>query len=173
VSRYVITVTPDTGSDRDMQNAHTTVRVDTSTGQTRITELTVRAAAGGGLAPADLPVLDLDLLVRALTGRPGPSALPEGRPARKATHRTGRAATATSAKKKATARKAGAQTTRSAAKDSGRRAYRRMPDPEQVVAAYEKVGTITGLANHFDVPRHTATGWARRLRSLGYPIGRG
>jgi hypothetical protein len=47
-----------------------------------------------------------------------------------------------------------------------------MPEPEQVLAAYERVGTITGLANHFEVPRHTATGWARRLRSMGYPIGR-
>jgi len=163
VSRYVITVTPDTGRDRDTQNAQTTVRVDTSTGQTRITELTVRAGSKGGLAPADMPALDLDLLVRALTGR---SATPlsdqaASAPARKATRRRGGRAAAGTAKK-ATARKSA----------KARRAYRRMPEPEQVLAAYEKVGTITGLASHFDVPRHTATGWARRLRGMGYPIGR-
>jgi hypothetical protein len=165
VSRYVITVTPDTGRDRDAQNAQTTVRVDTSTGQTRITELTVRAGSRGGLAPADMPALDLDLLVRALTGR-GATPLAEqsaSAPARKATRRRGGRAAAGTAKK-TTARKARVAT--------GRRAYRRMPEPEQVLAAYEKVGTITGLASHFDVPRHTATGWARRLRSMGYPIGR-
>jgi len=54
----------------------------------------------------------------------------------------------------------------------GERAYRRMPDPEVVLAAYRKVGTVSGLAGHFGVPRHTIQGWARRLRREGYEIGR-
>lgn len=166
MSRYVITVTPDTGSD-DTRHAYTTVRVDTSTGQTRITELTVRAGDRGGLAPSDLPVLDLDLLVRALTGPAGGRALTAGETA---------PVRATARRRTAGTRKAAAKAGRKAAageRQTGRRAYRRMPEPEQVLAAYQRVGTITGLANHFDVPRHTATGWARRLRGLGYPIGRG
>jgi hypothetical protein len=52
------------------------------------------------------------------------------------------------------------------------RAYRRMPAPEDVLAAYRQVGTVSGLADHFGVPRHTVQGWARRLRSQGYQIGR-
>jgi hypothetical protein len=52
------------------------------------------------------------------------------------------------------------------------RAYRRMPPPEDVIAAYRQVGTVSGLADHFGVPRHTVQGWARRLRSQGYQIGR-
>jgi hypothetical protein len=47
-----------------------------------------------------------------------------------------------------------------------------MPDASEVLAAYQRIGTITGLAEHYDVPRHTATAWARRLRSQGYAIGR-
>jgi hypothetical protein len=52
------------------------------------------------------------------------------------------------------------------------RAYRRMPPAEDVMAAYRQTGTLTGLAEHFDVPRHTIQGWARRLRDQGHPIGR-
>lgn len=52
------------------------------------------------------------------------------------------------------------------------RAYRRMPDPEVIMKAYRKVGTVSGLADRFDVPRHTVNHWARRLRSQGYDIGR-
>ncbi len=52
------------------------------------------------------------------------------------------------------------------------RAYRRMPDPALVMKAYERIGTITGLAEHFDVPQHTVTHWARRLCTQGYQIGR-
>jgi len=53
------------------------------------------------------------------------------------------------------------------------RVYRRMPPAEDVLAAYEQVGTISGLAEYFGVPRHTVQGWARRLRSAGHVIGRG
>lgn len=52
------------------------------------------------------------------------------------------------------------------------RVYRRMPPANEVLAAYKKVGTVSGLAGYFDVPRHTVQGWARRMRSAGYEIGR-
>ena len=53
------------------------------------------------------------------------------------------------------------------------RAYRRMPPADDVLAAYRQAGTLTGLAEHFGVPRHTVQGWARRLRREGHAIGRG
>jgi hypothetical protein len=224
VSRYLITIAPDNGGPGG-DSAHTTVRVDTSTGRTRITELTVRSASGGGLAPSDLPAIDMDLLIRALAATVPSPALPpavepatlasagvasradaaspepastelapaaprrRGRktavkkaaPAKKATARktAGRKATAgkATAAKKATATK----TTKTASRRvkavaapalAGTRAYRRMPDPEQVMDVYHQTGTITGVAEHFNVPRHTVAGWARRLRSLGHTIGR-
>ncbi len=53
------------------------------------------------------------------------------------------------------------------------RVYRRMPPAAEVLDAYHRVGTISGLAGYFQVPRHTVQGWARRLRRAGYEIGRG
>jgi hypothetical protein len=44
------------------------------------------------------------------------------------------------------------------------RAYRRTPDPAALAAAYEETGSITGVAEHFGVPVHTAQGWISRLR---------
>jgi hypothetical protein len=260
VSRFVITITPDTADATDPASAQTTVRVDTSTGHTRITELTVRAADGGGLAPADLPALDLDLLVRALAAPSTVRTLPTneapadvvhvaspaemaeavepsevaaepagaargraakrtgarkaaGRAARKAADDTDpdtdsaagtgrKAATAKATRAKTTRAKATrakatrAKTTRAkatrakatrakatgaaatgrartaAAGERQTRAYRRMPDPAEVLAAYAQAGSITGLAEHYGVPRHTANGWARRLRQQGHAIGR-
>jgi hypothetical protein len=52
------------------------------------------------------------------------------------------------------------------------RAYRRMPEPDAVLKVYQKVGTISALAEHFDVPVYTVHSWARRLRGQGYQIGR-
>jgi hypothetical protein len=185
MSKFVISITRDDGA-ASADTAHTTVRIDTSTGQTRITEVNIRAANSSGLAPADLPPLDLELLVRALTLQSHPEALlavphaemteeggglvatedvttgRRGRGRRRAAGRTrGRAA-----KKQAT------KATRRRARAEGARPYRRMPDPAEVLAAYEQIGTITGLAEHFGVPRHTATAWARRLRREGHAIGR-
>jgi hypothetical protein len=59
-----------------------------------------------------------------------------------------------------------------AAATATERAYRRMPDAAEVLAAYQRLGTITELARHYGVPRHTAQGWASRLRRSGYQIGR-
>lgn len=55
---------------------------------------------------------------------------------------------------------------------AGERVYRRMPAAEEVLAAYQKAGTVSGLAAQFGVPTHTAQGWARRLRQKGHQIGR-
>lgn len=52
------------------------------------------------------------------------------------------------------------------------RSYRRMPPAEEVMAAYQQVGSISGLAVHFNVPPYTAQGWARQLRKQGHAIGR-
>lgn len=333
MNRFVITITPDTDGEPGGV-AQTTVRVDTSTGQTRITELTVRAADNTGLAQSDLPEINLDLLVRALapqatepamlttapstapatTPATAPSTTPATAPApatssvdsaypdvadditgagaptehgrpfampaeatvfsepvppiaearpvrtappvaagsqrttarktpqkatrkatRKATTRTaaGRKATpakttpaktttratvktaktstkaATKATTKATTKSA-TKATKAAAKATGGaaarkatgtgpagaknataaknatvaktpgkkttsesgRPYRRMPEPSEVLAAYGQIGTITGVADAFGVPRHTAASWARRLRQQGHSIGR-
>jgi transposase len=47
-----------------------------------------------------------------------------------------------------------------------------MPPADEVMGAYRQVGTISGLAEHYQVPVHTIQGWARRLRKDGHSIGR-
>lgn len=71
------------------------------------------------------------------------------------------------------ARAATAGTAHRAQADSrpGARAYRRMPPADEVMAAYQRIGSVAGLAAHFAVPGHTVQGWARQLRRHGYPIG--
>jgi hypothetical protein len=66
--------------------------------------------------------------------------------------------------RKARAEKAAASVRESA---NGRRAYRRMPEGAEVAEIYTSAGTATAVAEHFGVPRHTASGWVRRLRSQG------
>jgi len=47
-----------------------------------------------------------------------------------------------------------------------------MPEPHEVMGVYRETGSITAVAKHFGVPRHTVAGWARRLRAQGHSIGR-
>jgi hypothetical protein len=168
VAGYTITITPD-----DDTAPQTTIRVDTSTGPARIVELNVRAADGSGLAAGQLPAVNLDQMISALNPGQAP-ALSAGQPAEPATSgrqrraRAGRA-TAKATRAKAT-RQARAAKAAKAAEQPERtgRAYRRMPEADEVVAAYRDTGgSTTALAQQYGVPRHTATGWVRRLRRLG------
>jgi hypothetical protein len=42
------------------------------------------------------------------------------------------------------------------------RAYRRIPD--DLAQTFTRLGSVTQLAAHYQVPRHTAQGWINRLR---------
>jgi hypothetical protein len=222
VAGYTITIR----SNDDEAGAHTTIKVDTTSGNPRITELTVRAAEGGTISPQQLPALNLDQLIAALVPSetaaitampssteqvpapqasnehpsasdvsapdvsvsdvslsevptPGAEVAPEtpetpqptaspvrtGRPSRvKKAARTAPAKKATSRSRQTKADRTATATAQSA---GDRRAYRRMPEPGDVLAAYREVGGTTALARHYGVPRHTATGWLRRLRNQG------
>ena len=196
MTRFVITIAP----DNNPAAAQTTVRIDTSSGQIRIAELTVRGG-GDGLAPADLPVIDFDLLLRAVSLTPAPAgvgrrvltatvthpggpaddAAEQPRARAKQTRSTGggtgrstarRGRSGTAAQRRTAADAVIADAEHAVAAQPPRQ-YRRMPDAALVVQAYEQLGTIKALAEHFGVPRHTINGWARRLRRQGHQIGRG
>jgi hypothetical protein len=94
----------------------------------------------------------------------GDRAAPAQAAAAQEAPRRGRRAAAVKAAGRGGRKKAGAAT--------DGRAYRRMPEPDAVLKVYQKVGTISALAEHFDVPVYTVHSWARRLRSQGYQIGR-
>jgi hypothetical protein len=70
MSSYTITITPD-----DTSRASTTLRVDVSDNSPRITELLVRAGTATGLSAQQLPAVDLDLLLRAVTPTGAPMAI--------------------------------------------------------------------------------------------------
>ena len=103
------------------------------------------------------------------TAPAGPSPVRERAPAAKAQaqRRNGADRRASAVPKPSSARRAPKPT------PAEGRAYRRMPAASEVTAAYQQVGTVRGLADHFGVPRHTVQGWARRLRREGYDIGQG
>src|SRR2546430_2659121 len=141
MSSYTITITPD-----DTTRASTTLRVDVSEDAARITELLVRAGSATGLAAHQLPAVDLDLLIRAITPGGSPAALRSSTrsvaaesasavespaPSRRATsRRRGGKAAGKAAGKSETTKALAARTTRTAAKktsSAGERAYRRAP----------------------------------------------
>jgi hypothetical protein len=187
MSGYTVTIT----AHGAQAGSQTTIEVDTASGSPRITELTVRPADGTGLSPDQLPLVDLPALILALTppATPAIAAAPatespaiaaapaartrgsRSRPAKAAagaqpTRGSRRRGSAEERTTPARGRRRAAATAEPAEARSGR-AYRRMPDQDQVVAAYQQAGSVTAVAEHFGVPRHTATGWLRRLRSLG------
>ena len=160
MSGYTVTITPSGGQS----GPQATIHVDTTGGTPRVTEFTVRPN-GNGLSPAELPPIDFAGLVAALNpalaaGAPAPAAAPARR------RRGGRqpAVAKAAATKAARGRRRAADT---AAAPTAARAYRRMPEQDDVVAAWQASGSTTAVAAHFGVPRHTASGWLRRLRTLG------
>jgi hypothetical protein len=200
MSGYTVTITP----AGDQSGPQTTIQVDTSSGAARVVELTVRAAGVDGLAPQQLPVIDLAGLIAALvpptahaitaeTHTPAataPAPAPEAEPTSQRRTRAprgsrteaSRAEAPAAPRKRATKARATEsagprkststrgrrrQAAEAAAEPGSGRAYRRMPDQDEVVAAWQQSGSVSALAQHFGVPRHTATGWLRRLRGLG------
>lgn len=73
--------------------------------------------------------------------------------------RAGRGKSAAGAKGTRTVRKASPKRATSA--DAGR-AYRR--SPEDLASVFQRAGSVSAVADYYDVPRHTAQGWIRTLR---------
>ena len=69
--------------------------------------------------------------------------------------------TTAAAKRQAPTKRTRAATT--AAPAASGRVYRRTPD--DLATVFEQVGTVAGIAAHYQVPRYTAQGWVNRLRS--------
>lgn len=173
VSQYIITIVPvqDDGEEITGPVAQTVVRLETGNGHPVVRELTVRAPQSAGLT-GELPYVDFDALLRAFIppqdrekSRPVGGALPTAsRPA----VTVGPVPATTAATAAAVpppprpARRAGEPERLSRLKAG--RAYRRAPDPADLEAVYEQVGTISRVAEHFDVPVHTAQGWISRMR---------
>ena len=68
----------------------------------------------------------------------------------------------TSAKRQTPAKRTRTAAT-AAAPATGGRVYRRTPD--DLAAIFKEVGTVAGIAAHYQVPRYTSQGWVSRLRA--------
>ncbi|MCW3844918.1 hypothetical protein ONA70_33095 [Micromonospora yasonensis] len=76
--------------------------------------------------------------------------------------RGGKGKTAAGSKATRTAGKATKRTSEGAASGGEGRVYRR--SPADLEAVYQQAGSVTAVADHYNVPRHTAQGWIRTLR---------
>ncbi|MGC4891293.1 hypothetical protein [Micromonospora sp. DT227] len=159
------------------------IRIEASGGVHRIAEITMRSNGPTGLTVSSLPEIDLEAIGQALirgagasrasssaveagaaTGVVGPRAPAGGRVTTRGRSDTQQSVDGSADHGRLAAAQP-AETTRDQGTGSGR-AYRRMPDAEEVRAVYEAAGTVTGVAEHYGVPRHTAKGWIGRLRKL-------
>jgi hypothetical protein len=132
-------------------------------------------APTGAALPAAAPAVDVVHAraqdapeAAARRSRPAKKALRRGRGAAKAAPAAkagAKKATGTAAKAAKAAKKTAAKKTAAKSGQRESRAYRRMPD--DIIAVFEQAGGATALANHYEVPRHTAQGWLRRLRQQG------
>jgi hypothetical protein len=99
----------------------------------------------------------------ASTAKPAPAEPTKTtRSRRVAANKTAAAPNKTVRSAKKAAEAAPAKKATRAAAGSGGRVYRRMPD--DFAAVYQQTGGAAAIAEHYDVPRHTANGWIRRLR---------
>jgi hypothetical protein len=113
----------------------------------------------------------------AAPAQTGPADAAEPTPAAKTTRKASRTSgtTATTRKRTAAAKPAPVAKTPSraakaakpkktsdAAASGSDRVYRR--SPEDLGTVFQQVGTVAGIADHYNVPRHTAQGWVRTLR---------
>ncbi|MFV2101620.1 hypothetical protein [Micromonospora sp. LOL_024] len=148
----------------------TVICVDMDGSTPRVVELVMRA--GSGISAPTLPAFDLNLLLRALfsdrealeTPSAAESALgssTEELPTEQRSAATGKRSVRTGVNRTA----AGAARRRTEASVPKGRVYRRMPD--DVVDVFNRTGTVTAVAEHYGVPRHTAQGWIGRLRRRG------
>lgn len=156
---YIVTITPVTGDgEAEKQSSRTTMRICAEDGHVYAKELTVRVGEDARLGPGDLLQVDLDLLMQAFVVKrpttevaPGVSAVGAVRPYQAAVSALPNAAPVAP----------------NGAPVKSDRVYRRMPDPAELKDVFLQNRTITGVAQHYGVPTHTAQGWITRLRRKG------
>ncbi len=177
MSSYTIVITSDVTQDGDMiaDNSQLTIRVDVTPPEPRVTAIAINSTSQSGLTSLNVPRINIAAIVTALAARFPPQSLAPVR----------------AAVLPATTEQHPAEQTPSAPVDKGAaelvtqfdtvpepprtghtaatRAYRKMPDTSELRDSYQRLGTVTAVARHYGVPRHTAQGWIGRLRKLESP----
>lgn len=167
MSKYTVVITREEPGTTGARCPRLTMYIDTGAPGPRVTGVAVSSSDAEGLTAENIPRVDLAAVVEALAARlPAES----GRPQRYSPEISRSAPSrAEPAGKSAAPDAAGPATAlpltnvNSVEPEPGR-AYRKMPDPAELRENLQKIGTVTGLAKYYGVPRHTAQGWVGRLR---------
>jgi hypothetical protein len=169
---YLITITAD-HDDPESADARwqATIPIDTSSGQPRATGITLSAPDDSALSAGIRALNDLEPVLHLFRGAAEDATVTTGArgAAPAVTGSTKVAAAPVAARPVARRGTASSGGSRRAAKErvtygpSGR-AYRHAPDAAALQKAYEEIGTVSGVADHFGVPVHTAQGWLSRMR---------
>jgi hypothetical protein len=146
---YIVTIADvEPLADPSSPRTEAVLRVETGAPEPRIAEMAIRSTTGDGLRPLDFGRIDLLSVVTALaagvlgpqSSTPGPAAqVPALPPVAEPVRGAGR-------------------------RRNPDRPYRRMPEADEVLATLDRLGTVTAVAEHYGVPRHTAQGWVSRIR---------
>ncbi|WP_435593645.1 hypothetical protein [Nocardia sp. bgisy118] len=167
---YTVVIFPDTangkgdGSDVPLL----TIRVEAAVPEMRVAGIAIKSTAPAGLTSEGVLGIDIAAIVKALARRFLPAdspAVPTGSLSSAPTRPPGQMALPEASSTPAV----DPVPTPRIAQTVGGRAYRKMPDIGELRATYERLGTVTAVAKHYGVPRHTAQGWMGRLRKLGHP----
>ncbi|MFF0531164.1 hypothetical protein ACFYT3_22595 [Nocardia amikacinitolerans] len=165
---YTVVIMPDPPNDQGDSGdvLKLTIRVDAAESDTRVTDIAISTTGAAGLTSQKVFDIDIEAIVAALARRFSPSGtrapLAPSRPAPVPVQRSEQMMLESASVSPVASRSAAPRDT----DGEGGRAYRRMPDVNELRAAYERLGTVTAVAKHYGVPRHTAQGWMGRLRKL-------
>lgn len=141
-----------------------TIGVSNDGPEPRVTDIAINTTSPAGLTADSIFDIDVSAIVAALAARFSHTALPPGSMDPPVPGPLGETA---SAGTQPSGSGSGSHVVAEAGSGSeSGRAYRKMPEVSELLATYRQVGTVTGVAKHYGVPRHTAQGWMGRLRKL-------
>jgi hypothetical protein len=158
---YTVTIREHRDEVSPDDQVQTVLRIDLTPPQPRIVEISVQSCTDIPLDPASLPRPDLAGIAAALTA----ADAPVGQSATTVDSTTAKSTLKDASDRSRDAGDATVSTKRlDGAHQAPGRAYRKMPPVDELMSAFEDSGTVSGLARHYGVPRHTAQGWMTRIR---------
>ncbi|MEV6096229.1 hypothetical protein [Nocardia sp. NPDC051981] len=168
MSKYTIVIVRGEHSGDVDYHPRMVLHVDTDRPSAQLTGLSVISHAPEGLTSKSFPDIDLAAVISALTSHMSTSSDNLGSGPLPADGQATAELMVTSSKLPNDATLFEHETDGSVnlPESSTVRAYRRMPAPEDLRKSFEQIGTVTGLAKYYQVPRHTAQGWIGRLKKL-------
>lgn len=181
----VITAGPSHPGEKDSVRPRLTLQIDGSPSDPRVTAIAITTSDPAGLTSQNVSYVDMNAIVTALVakfppqvaqGTPSPSTAADN--TRRSAHRPPTQSlrpapvTALSQQKPTMQLEITPELVPEETGPSGR-AYRKMPDADELRSSYQRLGTVTAVAKHYGVPRHTAQGWIGRLRKLDHPADQG